>query len=448
MKTIFITISDGEVSKNILRSKIFSILQKESNVVLFVHRNKLNYFQKEFSFPNVHIEILPGPTYSRLENWFSKIFLFSLHSESILVKINYSYYSGGTFFGRLGKLFLWSLGRFYIYRQLIRFLYNYIPDRSFFDYFKKHKPDLVFVTNLISNEDSRLLKSARLFGVKSVGMPKGWDNLTLKTFLSVSPDYLLVQTDLIKQDAVNFLDYPTDRIMVVGFPKFDTYTESPKKTREEFLLSMGLNPNKKTILYAGAGDQLAPHDEDILHMLLLAIERGDIVIPVQVLVRPHPKYIYHSELIKMSPFWILDRPGKVVGKEQSDFEFESKDIDHLVSSLAYCDLLIHTASTLGIEASIFDKPSITIAFDGDKQIRPELSVSRYYKYVHLERVVKTRGMKVAHNFNEFIKLINEYLQQPDLDRACRKLIVKENAYIIDGGASARVANFLVKLLKQ
>ncbi len=446
MKTIFITISDGEVSKNILRTDIFPIIKNKAKLVLFVNKSKYEYFKKNFLSDNVLIEAIPVATFPKIEEIFSDIFLFSLHTESILVKIDFFHVSGGSFLGMSVKKLLWFFGKFFWYRQFIRLIYRLIPDRSFDHYFKKYNPDLIFAANLISNEDSRILKAARRFGVKSIGMPKGWDNLTLKTFLGFFPDLLMVPTPLMREDAMNFLDYPEKKIEVVGFSKFDIYLTKPKITREEFLVSLGLDPKKKTILYAGAGDQLAPYDEEILRNLLGVIDSGDIVVPVQILVRPHPKYVYRSEIIKQSKNWILDRPGKLIDSRQGNFEFEDRDIRHLVDTLFFCDVLIHTASTLGIEAAIFDKPSISIAFDGSEHLPSQLSVKRYYSYVHLKRVVDTGGMKVAYNFDELVGFLNDYLLNPKLDSRQRKHMLFENAYDIDGLAGRRIADFLVKNL--
>lgn len=458
-KTIFIIIRDGEVSHNVLRTDVFRILKERAKLVLFVPSFKREYFEKKFASPEVIIETIPSPGSPRLETWFSRIFLYSLHSPSIKIKIEYAYRSGGTLAAYLIKKMLWYSGRFYPVRWWWRIFYRMLPDHSFDPYFKKYRSDLVFAANLVSDEDHRLLKTAKRFGIQSIGMPKGWDNLTLKTFLGVFPDWLLVQTPLIKKDAVTFLDYPEERIIVVGFPKFDIYANRSLATaRDEFLRKFGLDPQKKTILYAGAGDQLAPHDEEILAEFLKAIERGKVAVPVQVIVRPHPKYRYRKEALPLKGFWVFDRPGKIVGSNEAHVEFEEEDVLHLMNSLLHSDLLVHTASTLGIEAAIFDKPPITIAFDGFtlldnstltglKKIDTALSVARYYEYVHYKRVIATGGMRVARSLEELINFTNEYLLYPERDREKRKIMAKENAYRIDGKAGERVASFILTKLE-
>lgn len=447
MKTIFITLSDGEVSKSIIQSSVLGTLSREQRVVLLVPQNKLEFFRRTVGSPQVVVEVIPPTPHPRLEEAFADVFLYSLHTDSVPVKIEHSYYSGGGLLGRTLKYLLWWLGVLAPYRAVMRLLYRLVPDRSFDQLFAQYQPGLVFAANLTSMEDARLLKAARRRGIKSLGMPKGWDNLTLKTFLPVFSDQLLVQNELMREDAAR-LGYPKERVTIVGFPKFDIYADhSALMPREQFMQAEGLDPAKKFIVYAGAGDQLAPYDEDILADFLDAIEDGTIEGSPQVLVRPHPKYAYHAERIAPRAFWVLDRPGTVVGNKQAEFEFSRADVGHLMNTLYHADLLVHTASTLGVEACIFDKPSITLAYDGHAQVPKELSTARYYAYIHLERVAAAQGMKVARSFDELVRYANEYLKDPSLDRAGRQQIVRENAHTIDGKAGERIAEAVLTLCK-
>ncbi|MFZ2719804.1 MAG: CDP-glycerol glycerophosphotransferase family protein, partial [Minisyncoccia bacterium] len=316
--------------------------------------------------------------------------------------------------------------------------------RSFDDLFRRIPPDVIFAANLTSMEDARLLRAAMRRSVLTIGMPKGWDNLTLKTFLPIFPDRLLVQTSAMKEDAM-FLGYPGIRIAVVGFPKFDLYADEAHESRDMFLQRFGFDPAKKCILYAGAGDQLAPHDEEILRDLLEAIEKGEIHSAPTVIVRPHPKYTYRSEMVPKRDFWALDVPG-TKRNQGSDFEFTIDDVMHLRSSLQHTDLLIHTASTLGVEAAIFDTPMITLAYDGDTQVPRDLSTGRYYRYTHMQRVIETGGMKVVHSRAELITAVNQYLENPGLDHKGRVRLVDENAHTIDGMAGMRVAHEILDTL--
>ena len=243
-------------------------------------------------------------------------------------------------------------------------------------------------------------------------------------------------------------DYPEHRIAVVGFPKFDRYAKHRGLLpRDVFLRELGLDPGRRTILYAGAGDQLAPYDEEILRDLLEAIAQGKAAVPVQIIVRPHPKYLYRKEIIPSSSLWVYDRPNEKGGEAVENFEFEKEVEAHLMNSLAHCDLLIHSISTLGIEGAIFDRPMITLAFDGIKKLPAALSTARYYQYTHIKRVMATGGMRRADNLDELIRLTNDYLLHPEKDIEARKIMAREHAYTIDGKAGERIAAFLLSRME-
>lgn len=437
--------SDGEVSKGILHTDIYPLLSEKVRIVFLVSKNKADFFATQITGDSI-IEIMPTADSPRLEEWLLDLFLFSVPTESIKVKIEYTRALGGSLAAKYIKYLLWFAGHVRLYRALCRLVYQLLTDRSLNALFEKYNPELVFAANLTSLEDARLIKAAHRRGVPSVGMPKGWDNLTLKTLLPVFPDVLLVQTPVMKRDAEK-LDYPPDKISVVGFPKFDVYADtSLLKSREEFMRALKLDPTKKMILYAGAGDVLAPHDEEVLAALLQAIESGRVLGEPQVVVRPHPKYLYRIEIIPPKSFWAYDRPGTVVGPRAMDFEFNKSDIDHLMNSLFHADLLIHTASTLGIESAIFDRPTITIGYDGDTKPVHAYSTARYYDYEHYARVIATGGMHVAHSTDELISFTNQYLRDPAKDREGRRQIVDENTYKV-GGAGKRVAEAILSVLR-
>lgn len=438
--------SDGEVSKSILYTDVYARLREQYRIVFLVHPKKIKYFRTALD-GEVYVEEMPHAQSKFLQEIFLDLMLFSVPTRSITVKIEHAYYAGGSWFGRFLKYTLWQLGHVRLFRQQCRFLYQNVPDSSFEKLFQQYKPSLVFAANLTSTDDARLIKVARKHGIFTVGMPKGWDNLTLKTLLPIFPDRLLVQTPLLQRDA-EALDYPPEQIVLTGFPKFDTYADkSDIPTREEFMRSLGLDPSTKLIVYAGAGDMLAPQDEEVLANFLDAIDRGEVLGRPSVIVRPHPKYVYRDDVLPKKDFWVLDRPGAVVGERLMDFEFRREDILHLKASLWHADLVIHTASTLGVEASILNKPSITIGYE-PRTVPGALSTARYYHYEHYERVIKTGGMKVARSNQELVRYTNEYLGDASLDSVGRQIIVEENAYRIDGQAGERVAKELIRMIER
>lgn len=447
MKTIFITIYDGAISKNILRTDIFKTIRTGNRIVLFVPHNKFTYYREHFSEKDVNIEISPPADHPRFEAKFQSLALDLFHTESVRLKILHHYAVHGNVVRLFFKLTLWHIGRFRVVHKALRILYRRIPDRSFDSFFDKYDPDLVFVPNMLSNEDYRLIKTAWRHGVPSIGMPKSWDNLTTKTFFNVFPDSILIQSKLMKDTAVGLFGYPAENITVVGHPAFDTYASSEGLlTREEFCKKLGLNPSQKIILYGAGGSALAPHDEEVLSLLVDEIRSSPDLQGVQIVVRPHPKYEFNEKAISFESFVVLDNPGITLTAKKSSWEFLDEDIVHLKNSLVHADLLISTASTLNLEGAILDKSLLSIAFDGDTIYPLALSVARYYRYEHLRPLVESGGMKVAYSKEELFLHVRECLADPNKDTEGRKDIVESLVWRADGCSGKRVSQAILNKL--
>ncbi len=436
MKTIFITVYDGAVAKSIVRTKVLSKIEKEYKVVLFVSPQRVDTYRAEF--PEAAIEVLPPPDFPRIEEWYSRALLYGLPTQTIWHKIQYGRALGDSLFLYVLKNILWRLGHSRFLRRAVRQMYLIHPDRSFDPYIKKYKPDLVWCAAMISDQDARLLKAARRFRIFSIGMPKSWDNLSTKSFFRVLPDRLLVQSDVMKGHAISFMDMPPRAVETVGFPQFDIYADHTQIIpREEFCRQLGFDPAKKIILYAAAGDQLAPHDEEVLADLLQAFS-GGLQARAQILVRPHPKYKFKDYLFSNIPYLKIDYPGFLVGKEKKEWEFAEEDVQHLMNSLYHADVVVNTASTLIVEAAIFDKPIVVIDYDGHAALPVPLRVGRHYSFEHLQFIMRSGGVKRVSTAGALFDAVRKYLDHPELDQEGRARIVASEVGVV-GEAAEHIA---------
>lgn len=449
MKTIFITIYDGAISKNILKSDIFSILKSKMNIVLFVPAGKVEYYKSNFLSDNVWVEAFPKATFPKLEIWMSQIFINSIYAQNIKIRINYNYANGENgLIKKFLRLFLWQLGKYKIWRNFLRLLYSAIPDHSYDAYFKKYKPQAIYTPNMISHEDMRIIKGAHRYDVMVIGMMKSWDNITSKAFVAMRPDWFIAQNEIIKKEMVKYLDFPENKIYVTGWPQFDIYIDKNiYQDRALFCQKLGLDFNKKIILYCGAGLMIAPYDIEVLKMLIASIEQKKIKHNVQILFRLHPKYSSAEEGLDKNTLVTVDRPGGNNSSKLSYWEFEEDDIVHLANSLYHSDVVVCTASTMNIESAIFDKPVVNPAFDGERKLSTELSVSRRYKYDHQLNINNTNGIKIAYSADDFIKYLNEYFYDPSIDHEGRNKIVAEQCYKLDGLAGHRIAEFIIEKIE-
>lgn len=275
-------------------------------------------------------------------------------------------------------------------------------------------------------------------------MIRSWDNLTNHGLLRIIPDTLIVHNPFLKRLAMTLHHVPESRIVVVGLPHYDWYTRQDLFTgRDDFFKQTGLDPSKKFILYAGIGDYLAPHDWEVVRILSDAIEQKKIGFPAEILFRPHPAFsVMHREKISSTKHVIFDdRVVHAVNRDHEKGEMGEKEMAHLVNSLRHADVVITTASSMAIDAVAFDRPVICVAFDGISKEPYWNSVLRYYKdFTHYKLITATGGFRVAYGKNEFVRYINEYLQNPSLDADGRKKIFDDFIWKLDGRLAERTAH--------
>jgi CDP-glycerol glycerophosphotransferase (TagB/SpsB family) len=446
MKTIFITIFGGAIARNILRTDVLKILKSELKIILLVPNSKKEYYEKEFADKNIIIESFPGKI-KKMDKLFFHLGFESLHTKTVTNRQKNYLKNTSDYKGYIIRRIFWFFGQFKLFREFLRGFYYIIPSKNFRELLRKYKPILVFAPNSISPEDIQLLKEAKKKNIKTLGMVKSWDSLTSKTFLAVKPDHLIAHNEIIKKEAEVFSDYPQSRVFVSGVPQFDIYFDKKNiLSREEFFKKIKADPSKKLIFFCASGGWIAPTDGDIAQILDQAIRSQKIKIPTQVLLRPHPKYEVDSKVKEYSNI-IIDYPGKHLGLGLGSWEFEEDDMLHLLNSLYHCDLMINTVSTVTIEACIFDKPVINIAFDGFQKKPFFESVARFYTSNHYSNIVRTGGVSVVHDKEEMVEAINSYFLKPDINNNGRAKIVKEQCQFIDGKSGERIGNFILNLTR-
>jgi hypothetical protein len=453
MKTIFITIFDGAIAMNILRTDAFKTLKKQNDlriILLIPYFRQVDYYKKLFEdLPKVVVEGIKRPRPKGLKYAFLRLFKHAFATETIKMGQVTALLRDKN----LIKFTVFRIVNFFAANSFVRIILRKI-DSTFFPgikyqyLFDKYKPDILFAANILALEDTELIRCAKRNGTKTIGMVKSWDNLTSKGVIrNIETDKLIVQNEIVRQEAVKLQDFPPEKIYISGVPQWDIYFDkSIISSREEFFKKIGADPKKKLLFFCSPGDEFGPHDGENLEILDQAITEGKINYPTQILVRPHPKYAGLDEKAKNCPNAILDRPGKYATKHLATWDFQKDDILHLANSLYHCDLIINTASTTTIEACIYDKPVINIAFDGYQKKNYYQSVKRYYSFNHYQNIVKARGTKVVKNPDEFISAVNAYLSNPRLDEKGRKRIAKEQCYKLDGGAGTRIAQLILDFI--
>lgn len=457
-KTIFISIYDGDTEKNVLRSGTFELLKQSGHRIVLLVRgaDRVEYYRDNFDDANVLVELLPRAA-SRSETlWYfvgwNTVPTISVYGRQRMNRAK------GTPRSRLyvGSI-LWLLGHFRVWREMLRLAYRIVPDSYADELFARYKPDLVFAPNMFSPEDMRLMRRAKRLGIPTVTTAKSWDVLTTKAFTRVRADRLIVFNAFNRAEAIRFGDYKPESIVITGFPQFDIYTHKEIfVSREAFFETIGADPAKRLIMLAPPGDWLSSYSTDILSSLDESIEQGEITIPVQVLARFHPKYADLSESAELQHV-IKNRPGTLIAKDKefsldvgrsvvNQWTFTDKDIIHLANSLHHCDIIINTASTLTLDATANDRPSILIGYDGNDHPSYWQQIIRVYEREHVKTVLGTNVAPVVRSHRELVDAINTFLQNPHHMHAEREVFKRELLYKVDGKSAERTAQAILEML--
>jgi hypothetical protein len=449
-KTILIPIFQGSVAKNILRNDIFKILKNQLNVrvvLLVPNKEKRDYFEAEFFGDNVIYEIflLPEPSF-----W-DKIFVFlrknMLVTSAINIKRkdelktrkNYVWYWSGLVFSKFfAKRF---------FRRIIRwFDFYFVSDNIYGEMFHKYSPDLVCSGHIFSDVEASLIKIARRKKIKTIGIINSWDKITTRGMARVIPDKLIVHNNIIKEEAIKYLDMEARDIIITGIPHYDVFVNSKPTPREAFYKKIEAKHKDKIILFCPMGSTFSDVDSEIINLICDFKLKKQISEDTHILVRFPPNDKVDLSKLKKSSILSFDYPGKRFSSKRGlDWDMNDGDIQHLFDSLYYCSLVISPPSSICIDAAVFDKPIINIKFrDYGENKR---NINKYYKMDHYKNLVATKGIRFVETDLELLIWINKYLTNPGLDRKFRKKIVNDQCWKLDGRSGKRAANFIISYLK-
>ncbi|KKW18841.1 MAG: hypothetical protein A2131_02190 [Candidatus Sungbacteria bacterium GWC2_49_10] len=447
MKKIFITVNDGSIARNILRSFVLEkiIQHSDVHVGLVTHADKEEFYRTEFGSDRISVFGILGRPLSFFERVLSYCIRNGLWTETILMDQR-THMEGRYVAFAAKRTFIYLFGKSKWFHAFVRRLFLLrAPSRAMEELFSREKPDLLFSTDVQIELDFDATIAAHKNNVPVVGMVRSWDNPTsrggLVPYIHV---VLLVWSPYIAEKMEYVQQYPRERIRLVGIPHFDWYVKDIIVPREEFFRKLGIDPKKKMILFAGIGDFHAPHEIEVLEIIARKLREGMIEDAKEVVLvfRPHPAFRFDENSVKRLGNVVFDSGiSSYSGKDRSSWEMEQEQVVHLANSLAHCDVLVTTASTMTVDAAAFDKPIVCVAFDGKSQEPHWRSVKRYYHdYSHYIALSRTKGFAIAYTRESLITYINNYLDNPNLDAEGRERIRQEFIWKLDGHSADRVAH--------
>lgn len=444
MKTIFITSFHLLISRNILSTPILTILSQHVRVVVLVPDYKAEYFRKAFGGQNIIVEGVAANQASKRRSglFFKRLFQMMLNTESIRILQGYRIHFGKTSwyesFFHLAQFF----GKSLLIIRFSRFLdFHIAPKHLFRDVIQRYKPDLIFATDMLNENDVSLMQDARRAGIRTLGMIRSWDNLSVLSLMRIIPNHLMLWNERLKREAMTFNGVEEARISLVGIPHYDRYLQGPTMSRDAFLKKIDADPSKPTIFFAPIGD-LYIHKNDTDRNVFDILSKLDANIIVRF---PPFDTVGYLEDFKKPAHMYFDKPGVEFSDGiVSHKELSRADDDMLLDGIYYSDVVVTGPSTIVIEGALLGKPIVLINFHKEKRSFYEGLYS--YNYTHIRPILESGGVRMAESGEAMAKDIQSYLKDSSQDAEGRKRIIREQCWQTDGASSRRVADVVLKEL--
>jgi hypothetical protein len=314
--------------------------------------------------------------------------------------------------------------------------------------FDRYQPDLVVTSSpgLIYSEVP-LLRTARRRDIRTMAIDPSWDNFTNKLMPVRRVNRLVVWNTLMQQQAIALHGYQPDEIRLAGVPQWDRYfTKGVTISRDDFFRRIGADPGRRLITLTTTPQELYSHHDHVLRVMSAALADGRWPA-AQVLVRLHPRDDRSKyAAFEAAPNVIVEKPFRdtVRAGDGLAVDVTADSQQHLADTLRHSDVIVNVASTIAIEAAIFDTPIVNIAFDGEQESDFARSSRRYYRFTHYVNITRHDAVKVAWSPDELVHHVRSYLDDPAQDREGRTSVVREQCEFMDGRAAERVAGFVAE----
>ena len=454
-KTIFLPIYNGIRAKNFFYTDIYRELMKDSSIrlVIVIPSSKADYYRRTFTESNVIFEPLDIVSEAWFGRFLAEIAFNSLGTVTIRFKQKLEYWRYHKFFRYLFKRAInMILGPITPLRYVIRWFDGFVGiDPQVAELLDRYKPDIVLAPDIVFPLDRIFLRAAKRKGYFVIGLTRSWDNLTSKGVIQILPDTLILHTSRMKKQAIELVGMDADKTVVSGPPDYDKYFKPITATKEEFCKKLGIPIDRRLVLFAPFYDDYTGSAIIMMNALTRAISDKKLPNNVHFLMRYRPATPeIPDSMLEPSDNFTITKPCSLYFKVKNralapkkDWEFSPEDVDTLLHSIMFSDVIINTFSTLAIDAAAMDKPVIGVRFDADTTCLPKNSVLKIADaHDHYRELEHTGGVRLVYDMDQLIKGIADYLEHPEKDREGRELIRKEQIEFTDGLNGTRAADFI------
>lgn len=314
-------------------------------------------------------------------------------------------------------------------------------DKLVLGLFTQHEVRLAVLTHPMFHWEYPVYLAARQMRVPTLGILRSWDNLYQG--LRIRPDSLAVWNSINYEEAQRFTAYSPDRLKILGSTQFDLYFKDNLSTRDDFVHSIGLNPEYPIITLATIG-QLSPNLDEtyMMDLLIEAIQNGTLQGSPQIICRLHPaskleQFLKYEKYPFCKISYVRDYIPGMGWSMSPDEVIEVKNI------LYHSAVVVSPGSTITLEASIFDTPTVVPTFHG--YLPEELSFT-YHLNNHYKRLISEDLVPFAANSKELFEYVNKAIREPDWYSSQRKRMVQDYVHYTDGRSVERLRDLIIDMI--
>lgn len=321
--------------------------------------------------------------------------------------------------------------------SLERLLLSYVRSPEAIARLVSDRPSLLVVTGPFQYHQPAVVAAAKKLGIPTLAFIPSWDNPSTKNRMVFRYDGYIVWSESEKRDLHHFFPHSRDvPVYVVGAPQFDSFFDDRfRLTRPEFCAREGLRPDLPVIVHAlGSPNFLQEYHAAVF--LAERVAQGDLG-DVQLIVRPHPMHDDH----RMQDVFRAFGP-RVVVQESGDHPRDG--IVQWVNTFRHADVVVNLASTVTIDAAIFDRPVINIDYDpAPGQPKQALVNEVNHRWTHFKPIAESGAVWNVADPEQLVRALRGYLGSPELHRSERAAIAKMVCGYLDGRSGERMAEAIL-----
>lgn len=400
---------DGVGIRNYLYSEVFKNSEKELILLHSFDANTIKDIGKHAAFSDAHK--IPVYKESFLEKFLRELICLARlkhnakirHNKTILANWNPSKNS----FPKKIFYFLVTIASFFVHNyafilKLEKYYQQQIRKNTFYQevyqLLKQIAPKHLFCSHQRAVNCATIFAAASDLKITTTTVIYSWDNLPKARLALRADQYLVWSNYMLDEMQIYYPEIPKEKIFVTGTPQFEFYLEDANVIPKEiFYKKYHLDPAKKIICFSGDDTLTSPDDPSYLKDVAEQIVSNKLEAEYQILFRRCPVDFTGRYDAIVSKYASVIKEAAPIWNFHSDASFATaypspEDVQLLVSTAKYSDIVINVGSTMAFDFAMYNKPCIFIHYDQEIKQNKKWSTKLIYQFQHFKSMPSSKAV--------------------------------------------------------